>query len=144
MYIPVGLVPTRGDGWNAIATILKALVYPVMEKEGVIKPDDDCTNSSSASPHNGSAASSTKLPPAAIVALVFPQRFEPSPPTSIVLARIRSPLVPVTIAESHCTVGGVVVLLEQVPSPGELVATPEYSWTAPCQSATLAEKVTVI
>ena len=85
-----------------------------------------------------------KLLPAAMVLLVFPQRVEPSPPTSIVLATIRSPLVPVTIPELHSTVAGVAVLLEQVPSPGELVATPEYSWTAACQSATLAEKVTVI
>jgi len=40
MYIPVGLVPAPGDGLNAIATILKAFVFPVMEKEGVIDPAD--------------------------------------------------------------------------------------------------------
>lgn len=136
--MPVGLVPSPGDALKAIPTILKASEFPVVAKDGVIEPADAWTNSSSASLQLVSAVSRMKPAPGVTEVMVLARIPEPSP---IMLATIKSLFCVVVIAALHFTV---VLWFEQVPSPGVVVATPEYSWTAPCQSVTPEEKVTVI
>src|SRR5271157_4023369 len=114
-----------------MATMLNDCEFPVTVNDGVMEPAKGCTYSSSASLACVSAASRMKLPPGVTVDSVFPRSALPSP---IIVATTRSPEAEVVMLQEID-----VVWFVQLSSAGELVAIPEYSITAPCQSATAEE-----